>query len=106
MRYVYRDGAWRDPETGAPMELPQDDSIALPYIASDIKPYRSVASGRMIDGRAAQREDLKRTGCRLVDPTEYKIETARTKKWADRLGVDHVPDAGPERMSTTIGPDV
>jgi hypothetical protein len=103
MRYVYRDGEWRDPSTDEPMSVP--DTVAVPYIASDIKPYRSVASGKMIDGRSAQREDLKRNGCRLVDPSEWKIETARTAKWAKRFGVDHVPDKGPERLPDTVGPD-
>jgi isopropylmalate/homocitrate/citramalate synthase len=97
MRYVYRDGDWRDPSTNEPMDVP--DTPAVPYIASDIKPYRSMVSGKMIDGRAAQREDLKQSGCRVADPSEWKIETARTKKWADRFKVDHVPDKGPERLA-------
>ncbi len=84
------------------MEAP--DRIAVPYIASDIKPYRSVASGKMVDGRSARREDLKRTGCREVDPSEYKAETCRTEKWAKRLGLPHVPDPGPQRMPNYVGP--
>jgi hypothetical protein len=100
MRYVYRDGDWRDPATDEPMEVP--NVVAVPYIAPDIKPYRSVASGKMIDGRAAQREDLKREGCRLADPSEWKIDKARTKKWADRFKVDHVPDKGPERLPEVV----
>ena len=100
MRYVYRDGEWRDPETNEPMDVP--DVVAVPYIASDIAPYLSVVSGKMISGRAEQREDLKRTGCRLVDPSEHKIETARTEKWAKRFGVDHVPDKGPERLPEVV----
>ena len=96
MRYVYRDGDWRHPETGEPMDVP--DVVAVPYITPDIQAYKSVVSNKVIDGRAAQREDLKRNGCRLVDPSEWKIETARTAKWAKRFGVDHVPDKGPERL--------
>lgn len=88
--------------TGEPMQT--IDRIAVPHIASDIKPYFSVATGKMIDGRAAQREDLKRSGCRIVDPSEYKPQTCRTKKWADRLGKEWVPDKPPERLPTTIGP--
>jgi isopropylmalate/homocitrate/citramalate synthase len=100
MRYVYRDGDWRNPSTNEPMDVP--DTPAVPYIASDIKPYRSMVSGKMIDGRAAQREDLKQSGCRVADPSEWKIETARTKKWADRFKVDHVPDKGPERLPEVV----
>lgn len=102
--YVRRDGQWVDKATGEPMEVP--NVVAVPYITPDIAPYKSVASGKWIDGRTAQREDLKREGCRLVDPSEWKIETARTKKWADRFKVDHVPDKGPERLPVTVGPDV
>lgn len=106
MRYVWRDGRFRDPSTNEPMALPDGDDIALPYIASDIKPYYSVVSNRMIDGRAAQREDLKRNGCRLVDPSEYKPETCRTEKWAKRLKKEFVPDKGPERLPSTVGPEI
>ena len=102
--YVRRAGQWVDKRTGEPMDVP--DRIAVPYAVPDIKPYQSMASMKMIDGRAAQREDLKRSGCRLVDPSEYKVETARTEKWAKRLGVPHVPDKGPERLPTTVGPEV
>ena len=98
--YVRRDGQWIDKSTGEPMDVP--DVVAVPYLAPDIKPYRSMVSGKMIDGRAAQREDLKREGCRLADPSEWKIETARTKKWADRFKVDHVPDKGPERLPEVV----
>lgn len=84
------------------MEVP--DRIAIPTIWSDISAYQSVVSNKMIDGRAAQREDLKRSGCRLVDPSEWKPTTARTKKWAERLKLDHVPDNGPERLPNYVGP--
>jgi hypothetical protein len=100
--YVLKGGQWVNKATGEPMVT--GDAIAVPYIASDIKPYFSVASGKMVDGRAQRREDLKRTGCRETDPSEYKVETARTKKWAKILNVPHVPDPGPERMKDYVGP--
>ena len=37
-----------------------------------MKPYVSPVTGKVIEGRAARREDLARTGCREVDPSEYK----------------------------------
>lgn len=101
MKYVWRDGAWRD-SNGNVMETP--DRIAVPHIMSDITPYRSVVSNKLIDGRAAQREDLKRSGCRVMDPSEFKPTTARTKKWADRLKLDHVSDSGPKRLPDYVGP--
>ena len=47
-------------------------SLPMPYISGDLKPYRSPVTGKVIEGRAARREDLARTGCREVDPSEYK----------------------------------
>lgn len=47
-------------------------SVALPYIRGDLPAYKSPATGRIIEGRAARREDLARSGCREVDPSEYK----------------------------------
>jgi hypothetical protein len=100
--YVWRNGRFENKATGEPMET--IDRVCVPHILSDIKPYKSMASGKLIDGRAAQREDLKRSGCRLADPSEWKPEGCRTKKWADRLGMDHNPDPPPTRQPTTIGP--
>lgn len=46
--------------------------LAFPYIRSDLPAYKSPATGKIIEGRAARREDLARSGCREVDPSEYK----------------------------------
>ena len=64
-------------------------------ITRDIAPYMSMASRQMIDGRAAQREDLKRTGCRVVDPGEYK-PTYESKERAIKHGREWTPRALPE----------
>ena len=92
MRYVWKDGAWRDPDGNA-MEVP--DRLAMPMIQSDIAGYQSMASGKWIDGRSDQREDLKRTGCRVLEPDEGP-KYCRTKKWAKRLGLEWNPDARPK----------
>ena len=64
--YVLRDGELVE-KTKAP---PLKTAVPLPYFMSDTPDYFSIASGKMISGRAARREDLKRTGCREVDPSE------------------------------------
>lgn len=46
--------------------------IPFPYIRGDLPAYQSPVTGKMIEGRAARREDLARSGCREVDPSEYK----------------------------------
>lgn len=105
-RYVWdrEANSFVDPSTRAPMPIPDRDGICLPAIRSDIAAYRSVTTNKVIEGRAAQREDLKRSGCRLVDPSEAPAPVCRTKKWARILRMDHEPPPpAPERV-TSVGP--
>ena len=90
-KYTWRDSAWRDSE-GNPIEL-TGDGICTPMIQSDLPAYFSVASGKMVDGRRARRDDLARTGCREVDPSEGPKYCA-TEKWAKKLKMEWNPDAG------------
>jgi hypothetical protein len=46
-----------------------------------------------VDGRRARRDDLARTGCREVDPSEGP-KTVRSKALAKKLGLEHDPNAG------------
>jgi len=89
-----RDGMWIDKTTGKPMET-RGDFVPTPQITRDIAPYMSMASKQMIDGRAAQREDLKRTGCRVVDPSEY-TPTYHSKERAIKHGREWTPRPPPE----------
>lgn len=43
---------------------------AAPAAFADYPPYISPASGKLIEGRRAHLEDLKRTGCRIYEPGE------------------------------------
>lgn len=43
-----------------------------PQVNGDIPEYLSPVTGLPVDGRAARREDLKRSGCREVDPSEFQ----------------------------------
>jgi hypothetical protein len=47
-------------------------SLPMPYIRGDIPAYVSPVTGKIVEGRAARRDDLARAGCREVDPSEYK----------------------------------
>ena len=40
----------------------------------DLPEYVSPVTGKPVDGRAARREDLKRSGCREVEPSEFRAE--------------------------------
>lgn len=93
-RYVLRGEQWVSKATGKPMKT-AGDFVPTPQITRDIAPYMSMASKQMIDGRAAQREDLKRTGCRVVDPGEYK-PTYESKERAIKHGREWTPRALPE----------
>ena len=63
-------------ETGRPLPPhgPLPAGFSAPYIQPDIHPYKSIVSGRMVGGRAARREDLARTHCREVDPSECTVK--------------------------------
>lgn len=60
-----------DPRTGNPMDVP-DRGVVAPRVISDLPSYMSPLGTGLIDGRSARREDLKRAGCREVDPSEWK----------------------------------
>ncbi len=102
MRYFWRNGDWVDKDGNPAPNL--SDGIHTPQIISDLPGYKSVASGKWVEGRSARRDDLARTGCREVDPSEGP-KFANTKKWADRLGLEHRPQKY-EPNKTVIGPDV
>jgi hypothetical protein len=46
--------------------------VKVHYVQADLKPYRSPVTRKVVDGRRERREDLKRTGSREVDPSEWK----------------------------------
>ncbi len=72
--YVRRNGKFVNKHTGEPM-LPNDwasQPVAMPQVQSDLEPYKSPLGNYWVDGQAARRNDLKRNGCREVDPSEYE----------------------------------
>lgn len=66
-------------EQGVPLPEPSRVFSYMP----DIRPYRSPVGTGEISGRVARREDLKRAGCREVDPSELgsfsRLEQERRK---------------------------
>lgn len=67
-RFVY------DREAGAIVEVSTDaPRAAAPFqIMRDTPGYKSPLGTGWIEGRAARREDMKRGGCREVDPSEFR----------------------------------
>ena len=72
--------------------------LPMPYIRSDIKPYTSPVTGKVIEGRAARREDLARSGCREVDPIEYK-PIYRNYEFCQKHRLPYMGDAIPPPMT-------
>lgn len=57
-----------------------------PMIVRDTAAYKSpLGDGKVIEGRAARREHLKQSGCREVDPSEWKVQY-RNPKFAKKMG--------------------
>lgn len=93
-RYVMRGETLYDRETGerAP-DVP--DILVSPMIRSDLPSYISPITKKPVDGRAARREDMARSGSREVDPSEYK-PVYHNKKYAESAGGEWQPRAKPD----------
>ncbi len=61
---------------------PERSSLASPQVMRDIPEYRSPLGTGLITSRSHRREDLKRGGCREVDPSERPAPS----KWALKRG--------------------
>lgn len=72
--HIFRDGKWFDKESGEEVKIPERPASwytgKTAQILRDIDGYTCPVSGKWIEGRAAHRENLKRTGCRIFEPGE------------------------------------
>lgn len=86
MRLVWdkEEGTFVDPEDyyrkKAAKRFEKASDFPCPYIAGDIPEYVSPVTGKLVDGRAARKEDLKRSGCRELDPSEWSGKFKSEKK--------------------------
>jgi len=55
-------------------------SIPTPMILGDYEPYECPVTGKMIEGRKAHSENLKKTGCRILERGEKEHNTKNGKK--------------------------
>jgi hypothetical protein len=53
---------------------PPEEAARGPAVQRDHKPYRSPATGKVIEGRAAARDDLARSGCRIIEKGEHSLQ--------------------------------
>lgn len=92
IRYVWRDGAFRERKTGDPL-LTEDEKkgpLSLPMVTPVMPEYASPIDGRAITTRHERREDLKRNGCveyePSLSPTKGRFKNPHfAKKWGVKL---------------------
>lgn len=70
-RYIVdREGCLVNKRTG--VRVPDSNQpITAPRITSDYGAYSSPVGSGVVEGRAAHREDLKRSGCRVMEKGEW-----------------------------------
>lgn len=69
-REVFRKLAELDDPVACFCGQPMLRQISAPYVRGDYPPYECPVTGKMIEGRRAHEENLKRTGCRIYEPGE------------------------------------
>jgi hypothetical protein len=79
-KHIWHDGDW------VPVAALERAPQVGPFIMRDTPAYVSPVTGKVIDGRVARREDLKRSGCREVDPGEFK-PVYRNARFAKKNGL-------------------
>lgn len=89
--YVMRNGELVEKKTSEPIAVP-DGPLQAPTVISDTPDYRSPIDGRMISGRAARREDLKRNNCveagdSSLSPIKRKGDGFRNPRFAKKYGL-------------------
>lgn len=85
-RYVYRDGDFRHPSTGEPMEIPKRDEVCMPMVRSDIQEYRSPVNGELISSRSTRKYDLEKNDCVDLGPPK-KARGYRNPTFAKKRGL-------------------
>ena len=66
-----------DEPQSCPCGVAASRQIVAPAIRTDYAGYTCPVSGKWIEGRTAHRENLARTGCRVLEPGETSALTSR-----------------------------
>lgn len=61
------------------------------HVSSDYKGYTCPVSGKWIEGRAAHRENLKRTGCRILEKGERE-QNERNRRESEERSVNQLAE--------------
>lgn len=95
-RYVW-DSDKRDWVEPRPRNVPVG-----PFVWNDLPGYKSPLGTGWIEGRAARREDLKRGGCREVDPSEWQPNPKSSRQVAEERAYLQAREAQKFEMSERI----
>jgi hypothetical protein len=90
-----------DKTTGEPLVVP--DVFVMPriHLNRDYEVYRCPVTDKPIEGRRAHSENLKRTGCRLLEKGE-KEQNMRDRADADRK-LERTVDMAVEKTASELG---
>jgi hypothetical protein len=91
--YIYdRDSSGMvDKRTGEPMPVPAIFTPPRVHVRGDYKAYSCPITGKVIEGKHAHSENLKRHGCRVLEPGERQDSLNRRAE-ADRAFEKTVSD--------------
>lgn len=67
---------WRYDKDGVAHPIDEETALVTPmyYVIPDIKPYRSMADGKMVEGRRQHREMLKANNCYEVGDQTHHLK--------------------------------
>lgn len=77
--------------------------LQAPRVIADYAPYNCPVTGKLIDGRRAHTENLKRTGCRVLETGETEDATRRREQ--DEKQFDAAIDDTVERQIAAMPDD-
>jgi len=81
-------------------DAPMRQLISAPHVVMDYAGYTCPVTGKWVEGHAAHRENLKRQGCRVLEPGETE-EVRRARKRADER-LDHSLDETADQLLASL----
>lgn len=102
MKAIFRNGQWQDGD-GNPINPPDKLDLSRPlrmFASSEYEGYECPVTGKWVEGKHAHRENLKRTGCRLLERGEFED----VKKNGKRRQMEAI-DAGIEKSIEAVAKD-
>lgn len=99
--YDRAQGRMVDKTTGEPITVPAEFTPPRIHIGSDYKGYSCPVTGKPIEGKRAHKENLKRTGCRVLERGE-KEQNLRDRADADR-NIERIVDVAVEKTAAQLG---